>query len=81
MEDLGTKLQMGSATSHANFAVWAAKEGRSEDLEYHVRHGGPNVCKPRDVVSKLSLLHLAASGGHRDCVSVLLTYGREMINL
>lgn len=70
---------MGSGTSHSNFAEWAAKEGRSEDLEYHIRNGGPNVCKPRDVVSKVTLLHLAAAGGHKECVSVLLAFGREYI--
>lgn len=69
---------MGGATSHANFAEWAAKEGRPGDLEYHIRHGGPHVCKPRDVVSKITLLHLAAAGGHKDCVSVLLTFGEKM---
>lgn len=66
---------MGGVTSHSSFAEWAAKEGRSEDLEYHLKHGGSNVCKPRDLVSKITLLHLAASGGHTECVSVLLAYG------
>lgn len=70
---------MGSATSHASFAEWAAKEGRAEDLEYHIRHGGPNVCRPRDVVSKITILHLAAGGGHKECVSVLLAFGEQMI--
>ena len=73
------KQQMGGATSHSSFAEWAAKEGRSEDLEYHIKHGGPNVCKPRDLVSKITLLHLAASGGHKECVSVLLAYGKAII--
>ena len=70
---------MGGATSHASFAEWAAKEGRSEDLEYHIRNGGQSIFRPRDVISKVSLLHLAAAGGHKECISVLLSYGKQRI--
>ena len=62
------------STSHGSYAEWAAKDGRREDLEFHVKRGGPNVLIPRDS-SKTSLLHEAAGRGHMECVKVLLQYG------
>ena len=62
------------STSHGSYAEWAAKDGRREDLEFHVKRGGPTVLIPRDS-SKTSLLHEAAGRGHVECVKVLLQYG------
>jgi len=62
------------STSHSSYAEWAAKDGRREDLEFHVKRGGPSVLIPRNA-TKTSLLHEAASRGHKECVKVLLQYG------
>jgi len=74
----GFKEQMGNTTSHSCYAEWAAMEGRAEDLEYHIRHGGPNVCRPRDA-SRTTLLHWAAGNGRKECVAVLLKYGKDIL--
>ena len=71
---------MGNSVSHGWYAEWAAMEGRSEDLEYHIRCGGPNVYRPRNA-SRTSLLHLAAGNGHKECVAVLLEYGEGLSSL
>ena len=61
---------MGSSFSNPVFAVWAAREGRSNDLLYHLREGGRQVCTYRDKKGN-TCLHAAAEGGYVACIDIL----------
>ena len=65
--------------SHSNqLSYWAAREGRSDDLVYHLREGGREVCLYRDKKGN-TCLHAAAEGGHVACINVLLTAGMHCL--
>ena len=65
--------KMGSSYSSL-FAAWAAREGRSNDLLYHLREGGREVCIYRDKKGN-TCLHAAAEGGYVACIDILRAAG------
>ena len=68
---------MGSLHSHPRVVSWAAQDGRVEDLVYHLQKGGKNALKPSALSPKQRApIHLAAIGGHSQCVKVLFDAGR-----
>ena len=68
---------MGSIHSHPRFVSWAAQDGRVEDLVYHLQKAGKNSLKPSALSPKQRApIHLAAIGGHSECVKVLFDAGR-----
>jgi ankyrin repeat protein len=70
---------MGSIHSHPRFVSWAAQDGRVEDLVYHLQKAGKNSLKPSALSPKQRApIHLAAIGGHSECVKVLFDAGSPL---
>ena len=71
---------MGQASP--KLVSWAAKEGRVEDLIYHLNQTGPDGLKPAAGTEKRrSPLHLAAIGGYVQCISVLYDAGMQTVTM
>ena len=62
--------------AHPRFAVWAAQDGRVEDLVFHLRRSGKEALKPyANSPKKQTPLHFSAIRGHAQCVRVLCEAG------
>ena len=62
--------------SSSSLVSWAAKEGRVDDLIYHLNRSDKIALKPSvHSTKKRSPLHLAAIGGHTQCISILYDAG------
>lgn len=62
--------------SHPRYVMWAAQDGRVEDLVFHLRHTGKDALKPSaNSPKRQSALHVAASRGNAQCVKVLCEAG------
>ena len=66
-------MGQGSSAGEGRFAAWAAKEGRVEDLHYHLS-GGNEALLYRDEKGN-GLMHYAAEGGYVKCLEVLVLNG------
>ena len=63
--------------SSSSLVSWAAKEGRVDDLIYHLNCSDKVALKPAVGSTKnRSPLHLAAIGGHTQCISILYDAGK-----
>lgn len=64
--------------SSPKLVSWAAKDGRSEDLIYHISTCGPDGLKATaGSEKKRTPLHLAAIGGYIECISILYDAGKS----
>ena len=76
-----TKLQKATALaamgqSHPRLVLWAAQEGRSEDLVFHLGECGSEALKAvADTEKNHAPIHGAASGGHLQCIRILWEAG------
>ena len=62
--------------SHPRFVSWAAQDGRVDDLVYHLRRAGLAALNPSPASPKQRApIHLAAVGGHVQCIKVLRDAG------
>jgi ankyrin repeat protein len=70
-------MGQGSSSYHeGRYAAWAAKEGRFEDLQYHLT-AGEDVRQYRDE-ERNTLMHYAAQGGYARCVEFLFLEGVKL---
>lgn len=70
------EISMGQA--NPRFVSWAAREGRVDDLVYHLQQTGPDGLKPAPGAEKhRTPLHLAAIGGYTRCISILFDTGES----
>lgn len=64
--------------SHPRFVNWAAQDGRVDDLVYHLQRAGKGSLNPSALSpKKRAPIHLAAIGGHSQCVKVLFDAGEN----
>lgn len=58
--------------------MWAAQDGRLEDLLYHLQGASPAVLEPSSLSPKRQApIHLAAIRGHSRCIQVLREAGKS----
>ena len=63
--------------SNPKLVSWAAQDGRTQDLIYHLEVVGPSgLHASAGAEKKRSPLHFAAIGGHLECISVLFDAGK-----
>lgn len=64
--------------THSKYIMWAAQDGRLEDLLYHLQGAGPEALEATSSLSpKLqSPIHLAAMRGHPRCIQALREAGK-----
>ena len=71
-------LRMGLSQSSTRCILWAAQDGRLNDLVYHLKNARLEALEPSPLAPKRrSAIHLAADGGHSRCVQVLREAGKD----
>ncbi len=69
---------MGLTESHPRYILWAAQDGRLDDLLYHLEGAEPGALQPSSFSPKRQApIHLAAIGGHTKCIQVLREAGKS----
>ena len=67
---------MGMSQS-SKCVLWAAQDGRLNDLIYHLQGAGPEALEPSGWSEKHQApIHLAAIRGHTKCIRVLREAGK-----
>lgn len=71
---------MGLTQSQSSKCVlWAAQDGRLNDLIYHLQDAGPQALGPSSWSEKRQApIHLAAIRGHNKCIQVLREAGESI---
>ena len=68
---------MGLTQSHTRYIMWAAQDGRLNDLLYHLRGAKPESLNFSGLSPKRQApIHLAAIGGHSMCIQALKEAGK-----
>ena len=72
-------LKMGMSQSSTRYILWAAQDGRLNDLIYHLKYAKPEMLECSSLVpNRRAAIHLAAAGGHSSCVHVLREAGKGL---
>lgn len=65
--------------THPRYVVWAAQDGRVEDLRFHLGRADKAALQPyQNSPKKQTPLHYAVSRGHTQCVKVLCEAGEAV---
>lgn len=74
-----TSTAMGMTQSQSSKCVlWAAQDGRLNDLIYHLQDAGPEALAASSLSEKRQApIHLAAIRGHTKCIQVLREAGKS----
>jgi len=68
---------MGGSQSSTRLILWAAQDGRSNDLLYHLSNVKPESLKGSSLAPhRRSAMHLAAERGNTECVRLLRQAGK-----
>ena len=61
--------------SHPKLVKWAAQDGRVNDLAFHLSYAGKEALKANGDPKRQTPIHLAAIGGHVECIRILWEVG------